>query len=62
MYKRLADFFFRMTFNHVHFYQNLKKNSYDQTICKYNLLKKTFTLLLNTKIIYRDQTLMKFVY
>ena len=44
-------------------YQNLKKKkAQDQTIYKYNLLKKTCTLLFNSEIIYRDQTLLKFVY
>ena len=41
MYKRLAVFFFRMIFNHVHNLSKFeKKNSLDQTIYKYNLLKK----------------------
>ena len=41
MYKRLAHFFFRMTFSHVHYLSKFeKKNAQDQTIYKYNLLKK----------------------
>ena len=52
MYKRLADFFFRMTFSHVH-YQNLKKKFLRPDYLQIQFVKKTFTLLFNTEIIYR---------
>ena len=58
MYKRLADFFFRVTFNYVHYLSKFLRPDYLQI----QFVEKTFTLLFNTKIIYRDQTLIKFVY
>ena len=63
MYKRLAVFFFRMIFNHVHNLSKFeKKKFFRPDYLQIQLFEKTFTLLFNTKIIYRDQTLIKFVY
>ena len=43
-------------------YQNLKKKFWRPDYLQIQFVKKTFTLLFNTEIIYRDQTLIKFVY
>ena len=43
-------------------YQNLKKKFLRPDYLQIQFVKKTFTLLFNTEIIYRDQTLIKFVY
>ena len=63
MYKRLADFFFRMTFSHVHYLSKFEKKKCSRPdYLQIQFVKKTCTLLFNTEIIYRDQTLLKFVY
>ena len=43
-------------------YQNLKKKCLRPDYLQIQFVKKTCTLLFNTEIIYRDQTLLKFVY
>ena len=65
MYKRLAVFFFQNDIQSRTYiiYQNLKiKKFLRPDYLQIQFVKKTFTLLFNTKIIYRDQTLIKFVY
>ena len=65
MYKRLAVFFFQNDIQSRTYiiYQNLKiKKFLRPDYLQIQFVKKTFTLLFNTEIIYRDQTLIKFVY
>ena len=63
MYKRLADFFFRMTFSHVHYLSKFEKKILETRllIYKYNLLKKHLLYYLILRL-FTDQTLIKFVY
>ena len=43
-------------------YENLKKKLLRPDYFQIQFVEKIFTLLFNTEIIYRDQTLIKFVY
>ena len=43
-------------------YENLKKRFLRPDYFQIQFVEKTFTLLFSIEIIYRDQTLIKFVY
>ena len=63
MYKRLADFFFQNDIQSCTLFIKIwKKKCLRPDYLQIQFVKRTFTLLFNTEIIYRDQTLIKFVY